>query len=936
MDIQDKEVPLINVEEQPPEKVVVDISAEEISFDIIEVKNAVVLVEEKKPDLLVLTTGGSLYQFAQGQGYTGTELEWMTELLESKASVQFVVDTIANETQATATTILQLEAELENKYAKLTQLSTASSDLNAAIAQQRIDLVAKIGEDISASSTQINSTIAALDFAMTEQFSVYNTNFQANNTSISQLVIGLSNETAARINAVNDLSVVFDNDITGRISQVYDAIATETSVRVSSINTLSSQLTSLIGSQIQTVNEAVATETLSRASQVETLRADFTDGLSSVITALRTVETDVDGNSTAIDSITGIVTNPTTGLTAAFGRANQAYTLADGTAGALATLDGIVKNPVTGLEASFSFTQQVKLDGETYTNDAITELSNNITGPNAMWVASNQFIQSINTKAVDAASDANLAIGIANNAQGDASAAKGAAEAANNQLLAISSDSVLSKGEKPAVILNVTNILNEQAGITAEGVRYGISTARVNYTNAISTLVTYLNGLTPPYNDTTQNTPIDAATFRDRFADVYTKRQILLDAIAKKAKDLADAAQGTANTAITNITTLSNNLQSDVNGYIAENELILEIKEDLKGNIETTSGLSSSVTTLNGFKTSANLTLTTHSNKIGTLESRAFLGVTSTADGKATIAGITIDSVNYSLTFQGDIFELVNTSGVRQLYYNTTEGQWQFSGGLVASSFKTATTGYRVEMDGSSDYPIWYGQGDKNSSNGLFYTDKSGNVVMQNATMYNASIQGSLVTDSGNGYRTEIVDDGTYLVWIGAGAKEDTNGLFWIKRNGTGFIKGSFFQGEIIETRFASYSSLANEAALATINYTHNSAGKTIEITGSGSASGYAQGGDYSSVIWRATGRIFRSGNLIDTVTYETKGVYNAELNRTTWNLFYPASAISTGHGAGQQAAQYQVIFEVLNGSTPNFAFTKKTATVKTFENKLE
>lgn len=932
LEVQAVDQPLVSITES--------ITSEAIHLDsTVDVK----VVSEESAVLLVLTEGGSLYKYAVANGYSGTELEWMTELLDSKASVEFVVTTIANEQVAYAAALLALKTEVGDTYASNTHLSEvlAQRDLARAIDYQNLE--AKINTDVQASYTSLIDVLATNNLAYTQAINTLTADLGLSESRIDNVEIAIVTEGQARAAAISNLSSTLNNRITAEIGTVQETIVTNEQATATRFVNLSTSFNNRFDAELIVINTAISTETNARASQIETLRVDFTSGLEAVLTEVNEVRIDISGNTSAISSLSGMVNNPTTGLVASFNRANQAYTLADNTAGSLAIIEGKVNNPITGLAATYTFVQQVEINASTNTATAINNLRNEITAPNAAWTANNTFIQSIDSKAGNALTNAANAQNKADTAFTNAGNAQTAANNANAELLAIASDAVLSKGEKPAVILNVTNILNEQAGITAEGVRYGISTQRTNYTNSINTLNTYLSGLSPSYSDTTQNTPIVAATFRQRFADVYSTRQILLDAIAAAAKVLADNAktaadnaQGTANNAITIVTDLSNNLENTVSGYIAGNSLILEIQDDLEGNILATSTLSSTVTSLDGWKTNvASVQLQTHTNQLGTLESRAFIGVSATAGGKAVVAGLTVNSINYSLSFQGDIFELVNTSGVQQLYYDTAQAQWNFAGSLVAASFKTATSGYRVEMDGTSNFPIWYGQGTKNSSNGLFYTDKSGNVVMQNATMYNASIQGSLVTDSGTGIRTEIVDDGTYLIWIGSGAKTDSNAIFWIKRNQTGFISGEFFQGEIIETKFATYSSTANEAALATI-YNHNSAGKTMEITGSGNVRARATGGDYSNLIFEASGTLYRSGFIVATVVAQVRGVYNVDLNRTEWFLNYPCTGISTGHGVGNQTAQYQVTFSLVSGSTPNFTYISKTATVKTFENKLE
>lgn len=929
LDVYTNEQPLVSISE-PIQTEVVALSIEE------DVK----VIQEESAVLLVLTEGGSLYKKAVQDGYSGTELEWMTELLDSKASVQFVTTTVADSNSAYALALLALEASVGNTYVSNTHLSEVIATRDLARALDKLNLEVKIESDIFASNQTLLETLVTSEQALSQSINNLDTQLGAFRSRVTTVELSISTETSARALAIQTLNSNLNGRIDSEIVTINQTFVDATGSFATQLNNVNTSFNNLLNSSISEVNTSISNESGARASQINTLRVDFTSGLSSVISTIQQVQIDIDGNTSAIDLVTGQVNNPTTGLNAAFTRANQAYTLADNTAGAFSVIEGKVNHPSTGLAATYSFAQQVLIDANNNTATSINSLRNEITAPNAGWTANNTFIQSINTTAGNALTNAANAQTTANTAITNAGNAQTAANTANTELAAISSDSVLSKGEKPAVVLNVTNILNEQAGITAEGLRYGITTARSNYTTAITNLTSYLSGLTPSYSDVTQNTPIVANTFKDRFADVYAKRQVLLDAIAAAAKVLADNAQtaannaqGTANNALSIVTTLENNLESTVSGYIANNSLILEIQDDLAGNIQTTSTLSSTVTSLDQWKTNtASVQLTSYGNSIGQLESRAFIGVTSTVNGKATVAGLTVNSVNYSLSFQGNVFELVNTSGVQQLYYNTADGVWSFAGSLVAATFKTALLGYRAEMDGVSAFPFWFGTGTKNAGNGLMYVTTSGDVVLNNATL-----QGGLVTNSGSGTRGEYRDDGTYLIWLGTGSKTDVNATFYVKKNGTGFIKGDFFTGQIIETKFATDNSAGvNSPAYAVINWTHNSAGKTIEITGSGSTRGRATGGDYSNVILQATGTLYLAGTVIASTVTQVKGVYNLDLNRTEWFINYPLTGISTGHGAGLKSAEYQVIFELIGGSTPNFTYIQKTATVKTFENKLE
>lgn len=116
-----------------------------------------------------------------------------------------------------------------------------------------------------------------------------------------------------------------------------------------------------------------------------------------------------------------------------------------------------------------------------------------------------------------------------------ADSALGSAAAANTELGKIASDNILTRGEKPQVILDASAIDAERPGILARASGYGITTERTAYDDAVTGLFSYLAGLSPDYDDVSQDTSIVGSTFRLNFGTVYATRQALLDKIAELA-----------------------------------------------------------------------------------------------------------------------------------------------------------------------------------------------------------------------------------------------------------------------------------------------------------------------------------------------------------------------------------------------------------------
>jgi hypothetical protein len=145
--------------------------------------------------------------------------------------------------------------------------------------------------------------------------------------------------------------------------------------------------------------------------------------------------------------------------------------------------------------------------------------------------------------------------------------AQSAADAANLSIVAISSDDVLSKGEKSNVKLDYDIIISEQSGIDTQASSYAITTEKTAYDAAVAALTAYLGTLTGwntiPGNDIT----IVGSTFRAKFSDVYTTRQTLINKIVAAAKILAESAQTTANAALANAATSQSTADGKIDSF---------------------------------------------------------------------------------------------------------------------------------------------------------------------------------------------------------------------------------------------------------------------------------------------------------------------------------------------------------------------------------
>ncbi len=123
--------------------------------------------------------------------------------------------------------------------------------------------------------------------------------------------------------------------------------------------------------------------------------------------------------------------------------------------------------------------------------------------------------------------------------QANATNAVAIASAAEAQLASIADDSILSPGEKPAVMQTYDTLIAEQSYLVSQANALNITTEKNQYNNAISALILYL-GTIPGWNVVPgTDVAINLTTFNSKFVDVYTKKQILLNKLADVASTLA-------------------------------------------------------------------------------------------------------------------------------------------------------------------------------------------------------------------------------------------------------------------------------------------------------------------------------------------------------------------------------------------------------------
>lgn len=366
----------------------------------------------------------------------------------------------------------------------------------------------------------------------------------------------ITDEATARGQAIADSSKQMQDYVDQTILQEAQdrgtAITAEAQVRQGADDALSQRITdftsnfndNLAGITLEqkTLSDAISAEATTR----EQLGSKVDDNIATVSTSLDTLTKADSALSQRIDDLTSSTNNNFATVT------TNIKTLTDDQTALSQRVDGIVSQNGTDIQAAIDSEAQTRTTNDNALSTRIDDVSSRVDTNEAAVTTDIKTLTdnygSLSTRVDSVSAVADGASTAAGNAQTDATNAL-------NQLTNITSDNILSKSEKSAIMIEYSAITNDQAGLDAQADAFSVS--RTSYDTAITNLSSYLTGLTPAYNDVTKDTPIDGPTFRSKFSAVYSAKQTLLNSIDTKAKSVADAAQSSANTANTAIGNIS-------------------------------------------------------------------------------------------------------------------------------------------------------------------------------------------------------------------------------------------------------------------------------------------------------------------------------------------------------------------------------------------
>lgn len=218
---------------------------------------------------------------------------------------------------------------------------------------------------------------------------------------------------------------------------------------------------------------------------------------------------------------------------------------------------------------------------------------------------------------------------------------------------------ILDPIEKAELVREVTAIQNEKSGLNTQATTLGITTENTTYNNAYTTLINYLNGLSPAYSDTTQNTVISRTTFNSNFQSFYTARQ----ALKNKMDDVA-SAQSVVINPFADVTIYADSAGTVKSGQLPKNVAI------------TASKGASAVTTL------------------GTWSRTATTGITCTIGASTGILNITaMSGTDVSVPISFSYLGVTRTATVRVIKQNDPPSNSGGSGATGGTSASTTTLG---------------------------------------------------------------------------------------------------------------------------------------------------------------------------------------------------------------------------------------------------
>ncbi len=479
----------------------------------------------------------------------------------------------------------QINGTLDESYLtgvlreKINKISTIEGDLASEVSKRLLQN-ATMGEALAAVQSETGQALTYIQDEITQR-----TNAQeALLNSVNALAVGME-ENAAAIVSEQTARVTADTALAADITSLYtsvgnnaSAISTEIQTRTNETSALAqsvTNLTAVAGAKNKTFSQPTAPAAgISTTGDLwfdtddnnKTYRFNGTSWVESSDTRIAANMAAITSEATARADGDSAIASSVTTLTAAVNLKTKTYRQASAPTVGMSTGDlwfdtddGNKAYRYSGTVWEATDDARIATNLAAISSEAITRADADAAMASTISTIQSQLgtTGSIGSAIIAAQNTATTANTAANTAQTTANTAL-------SNIADITNDNVLSALEKSLVRSTWNDISSEKVGINTQATAYNITTENTTYNTKFQALATYLNngvawssGVPSWVADAnlSVNTVIDGAVFRAKFNEYYAARTTLLNTIYSKAKERADAAQLSADSALTNAAT---------------------------------------------------------------------------------------------------------------------------------------------------------------------------------------------------------------------------------------------------------------------------------------------------------------------------------------------------------------------------------------------
>ena len=566
---------------------------------------------------------------------------------------------------------------------------------------------------------------------------------------------------------------------------------------------LAEQLTSLEAFTV--VNGNLITATNDRVNRVQTdvdgntsaisglsLRVGDTESdISATINRVDQVEIDADNNSSAISGLQLGVNDLDAGLGGALSRLDGVETINGQQASAISQLDlritsndGDINGALTRISnvETVNNQQTSAIDAlEIEVNDLDSGLSGALTRLSSVETVNNQQTSAIDALEIEV-NDLDSGLSGALTRLSSVETVNGQQTTAVNQL-SLRVDDTESDISGALGRIDSVEVVNGQQATAISGLQQRVTDTESNISSSLTRLdsVETINGQQATaisqldLRVTNNDGDISGALTRLNTVETVNGQQTsAIDALEIEVNDLDSGLSG-ALSRIDSVEVVNGQQATAISGVQGKLDNPQNNSSALYGFVQTAQstadGAVSSVTQLtnrvedNEDFAAAQVQLNTNFNQsIGELEARAFFGV----NVNDQVTGIFVSGSNsqQQIEFKSDSVVFVDDDNTPMIYFDVENGRYVFDGEIIAPTGTFSGTVSSATITAST---------------------------ITGGTITGASVSGGRVatTQSASASRAIMEDDGTYMFWIGEGAKNDANGIFWVKKNGTGEFAGA-------------------------------------------------------------------------------------------------------------------------------------------------